>query len=60
MTINGLFPVFINNGGSLELWLCKIVDGLVTPVCGPEKIPANWMAAIMRERNPKLMRDYAA
>jgi hypothetical protein len=41
------------DSGSLELWLCKMVDGLVTPVCGPEKIPAEWMAAIMRERNPK-------
>jgi hypothetical protein len=48
--MNDLFPTFINNGGSMELWLCKIVDGLVTPVCGPEKLPASWLAALSKKR----------
>jgi hypothetical protein len=49
--MNGLFPVLINNGGALELWLCSRVDGLVTPVCGPEKMPAGWLDAITKMRS---------
>jgi hypothetical protein len=46
MKQSGLFPAFINNGGSLELWLCRLVDGLVAPVRGPERPPASWLSAI--------------
>jgi hypothetical protein len=52
MNTNGMFPTFINNGGSIELWLCKIVDGLVTPVCGPEPLPAGWRVAMSATTEP--------
>ena len=42
-----LFPIITQpQYGSYELWLCRKEDGKVTPVCGPNKLPDDWRAAI--------------